>query len=386
MDDFERIINPVQALEEKREQLRNYYTRQYGKKYNSLIKERENKIIYIFESTPDITFSFLCDHQDKIINWEEFDEEEQEAIDYCEKRKLLESEEQKEMYTLFCNEHHISCQQNFSKIDFILKLIDNIDMPQYITECSILGIKPIDDEEKINSLIRKKREIVQINQMKLIKESLWGQNLNKAFLENGLQIDNRLLAKLLNINSTGLCYTISNYTFVCIPLMERYQQFGSLDRIFLHENRHAIESGQNCMIGLTDKKKRLMTINEIRTEKHAIEDNHNFPIIFSKEITNPCIVDYEILFKLCKDLFEEYRHLFDQCALKNDIQKLDKAFDIEKLTEYDKMLLDAYNLIQRQIRIGNGNLTIRSTPYFEIVERLKENAQNNGFKTYKKIK
>lgn len=140
------------------------------------------------------------------------------------------------------------------------------------------------------------------------------------------------------------------------------------------------------MIGLIDKKKRLMAINEIRTEKHAIEDNQNFPTIFSKEITNPCIVEYEILFKLCKDLFEEYRHLFDQCALKNDIQKLDKAFDIEKLTEYDKMLLDAYNLIQRQVRIGNGNLTIRGTPYFEMVERLKENAQNNGFKTYKKIK
>lgn len=390
MNEFERILNPVQALEEKREQLLNYYILQYGEENGSLIRERGNKIIYIFESTPDFNFQFLCDNQDKVTNWEEFDEVEEEAIDYCKKRKILESKEQHDIYTLFCNYHNISYQQNLSKIESILSLIDNIDLPKYEIECSSLGIRPLEDKEIIAKLIKKKQKITQMKQLKLMERSLWGKNLKDAFLKSGLEIDSdeltKLLAKLLGREHTGRCYTISECTFVYIPIIERYQQFGSIDRIFLHENRHAIESGQNCMIGITDKQKRLMMINEIRTEKHAIEDDQNFPTIFSKKVTNPNVVDYEFLFNFCKDLFEEYQYLFDQCALENNINNLDKAFSIDELTKYDRMLFDAYNLIQRQIRIGTGNLTIRSTPYFEMVERLKVNAQNNGFKTYRKLK
>lgn len=306
------------------------------------------------------------------------------AIDYCKKRKILESKEQHDLYTLFCDYHHISYQQNISKMELILNLVDSIDLPQYVIECSNLGIRPIDDQEKINALIKQKRELAQLKWLKLITDSLWGQNLNQAFLKNGLKIDNRLLIKILNMNSTGYCYTISNYTFVFIPLIERYQQFGSLDRIFLHENRHAIESGQNCKIGLMDKAKRLMMINEIRTEKHAIEDNQNFPTIFSKKVTNPNIVDYEFLFKLCENLFEDYEYLFDQCAIENDITNLAKVFNIVELTTYDKILLGAYDSIQRKIRIGAEKLTIRGTPYFKMLEKLKENAQNSGFKVYSK--
>lgn len=386
MDEFERILNPAQALEDKREQLLDYYASQYGEENRSLIRKRNDKIIYIFESTPDINYEFLCDNQDKITNWEEFEEVEEEAIDYCKKRKILESKEQHDIYTLFCNYHNISYQQNMSKIEPILSLIDNIDLPKYEIECSSLGIRPLKNKEIINELIKKKQKIIQMKKMKLIEKSLWGRHLQQTFLENGLNIDSKLLAKIINSELTGICYTISSFTFVCIPIIERYQQFGSIDRIFLHENRHAIESGQDYMIGLTDKEKRLMMINEIRTEKHAIEDNQNLPTIFSKKVTNPNVVDYELLFKLCKDLFEEYKYLFDQCAFENNINNLDKAFNIEELTKYDKMLLDAHNLIQRQIRIGTGKLTIRSSPYFEMIERLKENAQNNGFKTYRKIK
>lgn len=150
MDEFERILNPAQALEDKREQLLDYYASQYGEKSRSLISERNDKVIYIFESTPDINFEFLCDNQDKITNWEEFEEVEEESIDYCKKSKILESKEQHDIYTLFCNYHNISYQQNMGKIESILNLVDNIGLPKYEIECSSLGIRPLKNKEIIN--------------------------------------------------------------------------------------------------------------------------------------------------------------------------------------------------------------------------------------------
>lgn len=380
MDEFMRIVYPADALCESEKKLLDYYTNQYGKEYSSLIKKRIDNTIYIFESTPDITYNYLQENQKYVFDFEYMDEVEKLAANYCKLERNLEEKRRDSLYSLFCYYHEIHCFFHKQKFHEIIEIIDNIQNECFYKEkCIKLGIRPIEQREKLIAL---KKNIAQINRdksAKLLLMSKWGQGLRKTLLEVGLKFTDESFTGILDSTdreSVACCCNLSK-TIVFLPLIKNSYD-GYLDRVFLHENRHAIEAIPKTSIGLKTLNGDFKILNEVRTEMHAIDDDKNLDVIFSKRTENNITFHYEFLFPLCEEFIKEHQTIIDRCALLNDRNEFLQTFGKKDIFEYSAMLEKVYREYQEFFTSGAEYFEVDSTEYLDKIKVLKKNAKNKG--------
>ncbi len=353
MDQFIKLYYPINTLIENKDLVFKYYVNQYGNKYKDLLNERMENIIYFFNSTPDFTFYFLLQNQKYIINFENMKKMEIEYNDYMSIKKRIKSDIMKCKYILFCISHNISYTEYYCKYDLILELANLFinDISKYQVECSDLGIRPVSDK-KIRDRFKIELNLLINNiENESIKESIWWKNLSHSFKSKGINISSiyHFYESINNKNNLGPhCSIIGNNTVVFIPLLECYYKQYCLDRIFLHENRHAIETNiKTNYIGIDSLDNKLEILNEIRTDIHAIDDNNQLPEIFSKEDNREHIIYYyEKIFPYVDDLFFKYGYLFDKLIMEGNIEKLYKIFGKKKIFELENILLEILEIIK----------------------------------------
>lgn len=415
MDDVERILHAKEILEEQKEKLIKYYTEVYGKKYQSLIEERLNKTLYFFDSPPDITFDFFSEHQSAFNNTKEFDRLAKSAKQYKKLSKALIRLKSSEMFEVFCAEYNISPKQyrlkkyellnlpleSFSTQNQAFLQNENISptfkleiikaQEEYLTGCDNLGVAPLTNPGRIDLLLRYQALNNLVIQQALLIRSAWSKNFQKELLritKSPIMYD-QLYALICDNGMTGkfFQYRYSDnreaIPIVAIPLIEMSEE-RNLDRIFLHENRHAVEAGPNSAGIYNALEKRYQLLNEIRTEKGAIEDCAATDVIFSRSGCSK--TEYEILFPLCGTLLEDYRNEFNECAITNDSKKLESIFGTEELQVYGRSLEDVYKVIKTGIASGENRFYIDSTEFLERFNTLTENAISNGYQPHQKVK
>lgn len=376
MDEFMRIYYSLDTLVQNKKMLIDYYTSQYGEESRSIIQERVNKIIYILDSPPDVTFQYLVQNQNyadslEVENFEEL------SHDYCYLLKILAEQEQEELYCTFCHYHLISSKEYSNKQEQILSIINQVHRGEvfYQKACKRFGVNAIQDRQIFKQFSQKISEIKESKKINLLNQSLWGKMIRDFFYHIGIKFDDKFFSYLFNLDKLHVahCINFSSHIFVYVPVIQLYLNGGYVDRVFFHENRHAIEAGSNYKIGLNYDD--FYYFNEFRTEKHAIEDHQVLPTLFSKKGDANINFYYEYMFPFLGDLLEKYQDPIDQCAIRNDIESFLSIFGKDDMREYSQMLNQNYTLIRNFCIDGSGVLEVDSTSCLEKVDLLKKNAK-----------
>lgn len=343
MEKIERLIQAKEVLQEYKSQLLKYYTFSYGKEYQSLLQERMAHTIYLFDSPPDITLSFVEQYQN-VIEPNQYEILKKEAEDYLSLQKEIVEKQEIALAGVYCQYFGISRKCFFEAKDRFLSLpiqFFSSSMQKYLQDekisveekdkieffrtwyqalCSILDVTPLENGNFVDCILQAKEKVEQKGRSELISRSLWGQRIQQEIEQQyGFSLASSFLSSIvLPSNRDASCAFFSQSKsptrLVFLPLMKIFLQYdGDIDALFFHENRHAMESPANSY----------SLINEIRTEKHAIEDSKTLPTMFSRGQSRSL---YQQLFPLTENLFEEYQPIFDHFALTGDNNSLDQCF------------------------------------------------------------
>ena len=409
-DEVYAITHPEEVLRSNSDALEKIYIEDYGKKYADLIKKRMSEIVYIFDSTPDIAFEFIVNNSvdipaDKYHKLEEL---------YYDFMKVKKEAQYRADYAVFLNMckffniEETKHWQNYKEIanlpihafapEFINQLIDKEKIYQgmskeqlkevYLDRCEELKINPITDTVLIRNIIDENREIfTQIYNHILFSKSLFGEYLKKKFetiLGGKVSIDD-VIEYFADPNPYCLC---DKKTLVFIPMIKDYIRGFSLNGIFLHENRHAIESSKKGIgIDLLSTHN-LDFLNELRTVIKEIEDAEKIPPIFNTvgrhssdiEIYEP----YDKFLDVVANIFTKYSSIFDECAIKNNITLLRKCFGIKELKNLNNLLNDSYTNYAKDLDEGKTDIIVDYTKIGEQVHKLMTIAKKRNIAFPKK--
>ena len=163
-------------------------------------------------------------------------------------------------------------------------------------------------------------------------------------------------------------------------------QVGGLDLIFHHELHHVVE---NSILGSglhIRNNPMYLVLNELRTEQNAKKTTEQFDKIFSKEIYKQDYKNvYEALFPLADDFLLWYKNILNQCAITQDITKLEEIFGKEDVRDYGQNLLTVHNVFKKYMKKElSPSYKISGQPFIEFQEKLRENAESNGIKIFQK--
>lgn len=358
MNLIERILHADEIVEEKKKSLIQYYKEEYGRKFESIIRFRMNNMLYFFESPPLETYAFLKNNPTEYNNTDEFYYLKRLARDYKNITRKLTAETNYNIFLLYCRFFRIKVHEYNRRQEEILSLpigayctktlyyLNHPNTPkkvkkeigntqkEYLTQCSNLNIKPIDNPSQIDTLLLESEKLEESLRTKIFYQSIWGKQLLEKY--NYSCIDS-----IINLEDSGECTNISrtkDQAFIYIPLIRcLLDDNDNLDRLFFHEFRHGIETGINGIGISLNSKNEFDFLNEIRTEKHALNDIDNQEEIFNKGI-NETVSIYEPFFSVTGTLFEKYRSTFDTAAIINNENILYKTFSTSGLKEYSMYL------------------------------------------------
>ena len=359
------LLLPKDAIEEYKTKWLDIYLEDYGAETESEIRSRMNQTIYILESTPIETMDFVR-KEPLSLKYIKYTELEEEYIDYvqikkkietilskkfCDKTSLMYSKSRrvnsiKRLY-LDYESYSIENQNNLLDKNTSNQLKDYILRRQqdYYETCKKMGIEAITSPQQIDIILSIQKEILKKEKEWLVKYTKWGHRIHKEVNKKaGFSIHNRELASVLytpNSGVTSILFHRRKNAVICrVPLIERIP-LESLDQLVFHENRHVVEmDGIYCGLDSVLDKKYSM-INEIRTEKNAINDVqrlNNEPLFWNKPISNNYRNNYETLFDYTEDFFETYKDLLNKMAFYHDYERLEYYFGKENLIEFNRNL------------------------------------------------
>lgn len=381
LDEIGRILFPIKTLKDNILYLYKYYLDKYGYKYDSLIKKRVSNIVYILDSSPDITYNFLKANPTISVSEEYFDYIKRMANNYEKLNKELDKQMLASTILLFNKYHNITdiFTYDVHKILYLIVYMCN-DRKRYIDEAVNLDITPINDDIKLEQFLHENEQILYNKEVKLLNDSLWGQNIKKNLNQKGLYFDDITFASLLNVSENGLFRSFEvNFTdigfqpVIIIPILKRYCEGMNIDRIFLHEFRHAIENEGINRIGLQDRSSMLSCFNEVRTEGNAINDENNLRTIFSRRLLKGQKYFAEEVYYRNKGFFDSYNQILDDLAINNDIESLFKIFGKKEIIEYND-LLD--NIMEKYLS-STSDISYDYEMCSKKIKVLEKNAMNN---------
>lgn len=266
---YDNILNPKKTLKSIKESLLKLYQEDYGEEAFDEMQKRWDNTIFIMEATPEETYCFVKENKKQIKNQSLMVRAYLEYVDFREQQRKIEKTLQEELRDYIQGRFNIYSEQ------FIQDLWSG-------------------KRDKNDASIKK---IIEFKTSKIIKELYDARNI---FLINNTMWGRRLLRKYKTIKPEQLAEIMFQEVFpaitcvvenkqqkpqtVCFVPLIRHVKIPSLDRMFLHEARHVIETDgiRSGFVVFPD-----MTyngINEVRTEKNAIRDEKRMKTFFARQL------------------------------------------------------------------------------------------------------
>ena len=358
---IDAIKQPIDAVRGCREKLLDFYCEDYGRDSRIALRKRMDNIYYCFESDPITTFKFYEEYGYVHISKKDQKRIELEAKEYERIKKEIHekfclSYEGLLLDVFYYNNRILST--NIQKMDFACmgttaqKKLDDPQVSHIEKEKIKRRQRKFKNKvDEFGFIFRKEPFLMDVLvsekanlQMKetdyLLKNTAWGKRIKSEFWQNGVAISDQKLCELFSPTNDTVANTwsVENKPIIYLPLMQRLD-FGRLDEVFLHENRHAVETNGN-LCGLTNfDDDRYVSINEVRVEKHALHDLAHINDIFQNDISldqnlSECFFWYPFV----KEFFDSEESLLDLLAVDSDVSTLEKIYSPESLLELDQFL------------------------------------------------
>lgn len=362
------------------------FSEYYRGEYQAIIEERINSSYIDFSSTPREDYLY------SILNKDKFSREELTAIDNREKEytEVLDKFRMKNEELFFnylvdklsikgAMKNKMEIITLCSDMDFDSSLIDSFNLqtiqrlespktPLRVKECILneqnrfkskikdLGIIQINlDPDSIDDIILYRKRLQQSYMCDILTNSHYGQKMIDIFKKkfNCIADPSDISGCAFTKDPMNFVSTLSNgevIYYIKIPIFQDLNKcFNTLDSDLIHELVHRIESTGNY-VGIFDHSREINNcINELRTQKIAIEITeklHKMGIYIYDDPTicrNEARCVYAFLFPIFDDFYDKYERLFSDCAIQNDLKRLEVYFYPfwEKYSKYmDHLLAD----------------------------------------------
>ena len=369
MHSIDNIVHPRKALPEVLKKVLPLYVRDYGTEYVNLILKRLYDAIYIFDSNPIDTWKFVCEHSDEIKDKDFCHRSKIEYYDYIDHEYRIDCSNEKIIRKFFKKAYEMKASNNYSimKIDFdsyslksnrILasgteeekrEILDRRNA--YKEQCLSAGISPITVPSLVEELSLLQSSLLERKKDYLIRNTKWANRIRKD-IHDIYHFDISFEGLKNNLFDEGMastCIEENNKqvrTIMTFPMIKDFGR-GSLDNILFHELRHVVETGNKICGFYSLRKGKYEMINEIHTEKNALDDAEKLSNItfFSKSRRNKRSY-YEKLFPYLGTLFEDYKMTFDMFGFHNRVDLLEEAlgdrflknleFKLHNVEEFEK--------------------------------------------------
>ena len=374
MTNIDNILNPEESFKSYQDILIDKYLEDYGEEFEKIIRSRIDRTLYLFDSNPIDTLKFLLDNEDKIHDNNYFAEVEKNYYNYQKLKRRITQKLEKDYYGRLSHFFNISSypiREDILKLDYQSYNLENTALlkndsvnddiknkiirrqNKYLEACKEAHVEPLTNPVYIN-ILEKDKEIIEKQKMKyLLSHSTWGKRIIRKFREHDKRIDiddivNIMLQKEVGAANFRLDNNFKATTsIVYYPIMKN-TRLKSLDRMFFHENRHVVEAGRDSVGLNTHLGNKYQLINEIRTEKHAIEDANELKkkVLWSNDqMPENSYNAYEQLFPYTFTFYEDNRSLLDDIAISGDIGFLEDYYGKEELESYEQFLKESLKVL-----------------------------------------
>lgn len=389
--------------------------KEYGYKYEKLIKNRLARTSYIFKSHPSITYFSLKESGYDVKNYKSLNKYYQEYLNYQQVEYYLNRKINVRIYEFLKTKLKVTDEYIRKHIEEILNLDYKVFSKEYmnilynsndkILKSIIINMQndfintyidlglSLDD---INTIIELNNYISKLEikkELELLKRTTFGNKMTKyisSILDNIPSSNALFYARdMIFSNFSALTYSIKrkmkSYAIVYIPILKLKNDL-SIDHTLIHESIHALESN-NGKSGIDNIKQNNYFLNELKTESKAIGIHNNLKkdgvLIFdTKKNKDKTEVLYTPFLPLIEYLSKDYKELFDYCSLHNKVLPLYKAFGEENFINYSKSVNELYHdiIVLNEILQENATITINPESFKKQADMMKQYAK------YKKIK
>ena len=364
---LENIFYPDEAIDEVQRLLYDIYLEDYGEENGKLIRQRQAKTVCLFDSDPIVTMQFLSDYNELFNDPKIEDRTAEEYRDFINLQRKKLPEIQKNYYDLLCDIFKLKDKGQFKEVlnldyDSYSSDYDNLlnnpycsnelkarillRRAKYIEACNKIGVRNLVNKKEIAAL-RQARNLYYYNEFHFyLDESKWGKRIINNFYSKGIKINIDSLTAIMSGTNNACCAPFhllrdkKGGSLIYFPIIQN-RCFDGFDRIFYHENRHAIEYGKNYSgLSLTNPEKYVLC-NEIRTEINALRDSKRMEryVLFSNDpIADGFFVRYERCFPYTGDFFYDNLDVINRLALRGDFDGFYEMFGYSFLRVMDTFL------------------------------------------------
>lgn len=408
-ENITRIVHSEEILEAYLPLLEKMYVEDYGRKYQQLIKERLQNTICITTSTPDYDYQFIKKyHQEK--NIPNIDAVVSDFENYKKLKENIALKRNIAIYNLICKYMEIDASKYLEHFNEIINLsfmgyssktknsknvkvieIPNLEKMQeeYLAKCDELGIKPLTDSKKIDTLGGKIGTICRNFQHELLTKSSFVNNLKYSIYQiTGTAYTQSDLSTLIEYPAAcSMIYNKKNNnisSIVYLPLTQIYQEGYNLDSFLLHEFRHAVElSFKGIGLNLQGNYSGYRIINELRTELHAKEDLERIETIFSRSNKYSGYFPY---LPIIEKLVSNFQNVFDELAFNNNVKMLESLFSKDELTKLEEQLIEMFYTVKSYSIINSSISTkVDISDIDKQIMKIHDISVEKGVKRYRKI-
>ena len=369
MTNIDNILYPEEAFKDYKHNLLDIYCEDYGEENKKNIEARMNNTLYLFDTNPVDTLKFLLDNEDSIHDRTYFINAEKDYINYQRVKRKISRINNKKYYELLAHFFHINPYPirkevldldisafNYENVNAILndkvnakvkkKLISR--QKKYLNACKELGLEPLIDSTHISMLEERKEQYDRQLMSYLLSHTHWGRRILNKFKNHDKRFELENIITIMLQKEVGAANfrlddnRRATTSIVYYPIMNNIH-FKSIDRMFFHENRHIVEATKRCVGLNTHIGNNYQLINEIRTEKHAIEDAERLSdnVLWSNDkMPENTYNSYEEMFPYTYNFFDDNKRLLDSLAISGNTELFEDLFGKDDLIKYEAFLKD----------------------------------------------
>ncbi len=359
------FLYPNELLQENKDLLIERYVEDYGEEYRSIIQNRMDNTLYLFDSNPIATMEAIKEF-DSSIDSKKMDTLLKEYLNYKKVYDSVHKRMIKKYYHFLSSYFSVPShpiREELLSLDIEAYSLKNLAILQrsgenptekekilkrqekYRKDCRKMGINPLTNSVYIQFLLDEKMRIEEMELTSLLKSTKWGKRMIKTIRSYYPKASISEIQKIMRDDAVANTSYIldsrgcARARVLSFPLLQNYD-IKSFDRIFYHENRHVVESnpyssGLHNHIGNCYE-----LLNEIRTENNALKDLEFFPddFMWSSDAMSGHHNTYEELLVYVQSFFEEHRELLNALAIQGDLSCLEKIYGKKNLNELEDFL------------------------------------------------
>ncbi|HIR59105.1 MAG TPA: hypothetical protein IAB38_03560 [Candidatus Onthousia excrementipullorum] len=382
------------------------FIKEYGYRYEELIRNRLSKTNYIFKSPPDITYFSLKELGYNPKKYKSLEKYYQDYINYRQVVDYIKKKTYKQIYQYLKINFSLTDNYLNKHLEEILNLDYQVFSDEYmnilkgpnderlksliierqnvfLTKCINLGL-PLTSIDSILELDAYISLLASSNQIEILKLTNFGKELTTHISNtiDGIPYYKSLnyARKILFNDVSARTYPIkvngNSYTIVHIPILE-LKDYGSIDHFLIHENIHSIESN-NGKCGITGFHNSNYVTNELKTESKTTRLHNKMKkdgvFIFDTEQNCDKTENFYTPFVPLMDyLLQDYEDLFNYCSLYNKVSPLYKVFGRDNFNNFSMNVSNLYcsvTALNKLLKKGE-TLSFDLTAYKNQIDEMK---------------